>query len=242
MVPSMSEASPGKHAAGTPSSRSAAAVISLCLHHEAATFTNASSSSGNRSAWSRRARPASMSSRRCTSRSPRWVTARPRSATARLGCAAAPAWLGSVPAPRAPAGPSGRQRPRWSRLAARLVLSNDWPSAAPSLSPCPPNARIYHVARGEVRPRTGHATTTNRRPSGPQAIAQQLGRKATGSKTATSGGCPPTTQRDHRPARRVNFQPGRIRSVVATLGQGERRWVARIWAGVRQPRVLRGGC
>ena len=42
--------------AGTPTSRNAAAVISLCLHHEAATFTNASSSSGSRSACSSRAR------------------------------------------------------------------------------------------------------------------------------------------------------------------------------------------
>jgi hypothetical protein len=32
MVPSMSDAGVGKHAAGAPSSRSAAAVISLCLH------------------------------------------------------------------------------------------------------------------------------------------------------------------------------------------------------------------
>lgn len=38
MVPSMSDASLGKHAAATPSPRSAAAVISLCLYDEAATL------------------------------------------------------------------------------------------------------------------------------------------------------------------------------------------------------------
>jgi hypothetical protein len=38
--------------AGTPTSRSAATVIPLRFAHEAATFRNASSSSGSRAAWS----------------------------------------------------------------------------------------------------------------------------------------------------------------------------------------------
>ncbi len=54
--------------AGTPTSRNVAAVIWLCLHHEAATFTRASSSSGSLAAWFSRASSAMMASRRCTSR------------------------------------------------------------------------------------------------------------------------------------------------------------------------------
>ena len=42
-----------------------------------------------------------------------------RAATARPGRAAVRAWPGSVPAPSAPGARSGRQRPRWSPLAAR---------------------------------------------------------------------------------------------------------------------------
>jgi hypothetical protein len=50
--------------AGTPTSRSAAAEIRVRFAHDAATFTNASSSSGSRAAWSICASCASMS-RRC---------------------------------------------------------------------------------------------------------------------------------------------------------------------------------
>jgi hypothetical protein len=122
--------------AGTPASRSAAALIRLRLAHDTATLTNAFSNSGSRAAWSICASCASMS-RRC------WI-----SSTSRMGddssaihCSI---WArrfsrpGCVPAPSAPAARSGRRRPRRFRLAARLVPSSDPPYAEPSQVSCPP--------------------------------------------------------------------------------------------------------